>query len=198
MKLMAESSIFTAELCGLLCGLQLANQVHSDSFVIFSDSRSALQVVEHYDSTHPLIHKVIHWLPRRQFRGKTVYFCWCPSHGVLGNESADRLAASAALVASNASNAEVPFRDWYPIIQFRLKHKKNEWLTVGTNRLTSIKSSVDVWPSSCDRDCKISTILTRLRIGHTRLTHQHLTENRPPPYYTDCLVPLTEQQFLAK
>ena len=69
MKLMEESSIFTAE----LCGLQLANQVHRDSFVIISDSRSALQVVEHYDSTHPLIHKVIHWLHKLHRRGKTLF-----------------------------------------------------------------------------------------------------------------------------
>ena len=54
MKLMAESSIFTVE----LCGLQLANQARRDSFVIISDSHSALQVVEHYDSTHSLIHKM--------------------------------------------------------------------------------------------------------------------------------------------
>ena len=193
MKLMAESSIFTAELCGLLCGLQLANQLHRDSFVIISDSRSALQVVEHYDSTHPLIHKVIHWLHRLHRCGKTVYFCWCPSHvGVLGNKSA----AAAAL---DASNSEVPFRDWYPIIRSRVKHKwKDEWLAIGTNKLRSLKSSVDVWPSSCDRYRKVSCILTRLRIGHTRLTHQHLMENRPPPYCTDCLVLLTVRHFLAE
>ena len=157
-------------------------------------------MVEHYDSTHPLIHKVIHWLHRLHRRGKTVYFCWCPSHvGVLGNESADRLAAAAALDASNASNAELPFHDWYPIIRSRVKHKwKDEWLAIGTNKLRSLKSSVDVWPSSCDRDRKVSCILTRLRIGHTRLTHQHLMENRPPPYCTDCLVPLTVRHFLAE
>ena len=70
-----------------------------------------------------------------------------------------------------------------------VKHKwKDEWLAIGTNKLRSLKSSVDVWPSSCDRDRKVSCILTRLRIGHTRLTHQHLMKNRPPPYCTDCTV----------
>ena len=181
MKFLAESSIFTAE----LCGLQLANQVRRDCFVIISHSRSALQVVEHYNSTHLLIHKVVHWLHRLHLRGKTCCFCWCSPHvGVLGNENADRRASAAAL---DVSNAEVQFRDWYPIIQFRVKHKWNdECLAVGTNKLRSLKSSIDVRPSSCDRDRKISSILTRLRIGHTRLTHQHLMENRPPPYCTDC------------
>ena len=117
---------------------------------------------------------------------------------VVGNENADRLATAAALDASNASNAEVPFRDWYRIKQFRVKHKwKGEWLAVGTSKLRSLESSIDVWPSICYRDRKISCILTRLRIWHTRLTHQHLMENRPPPYCTDCLVPLTVRHFLA-
>ena len=82
--------------------------------------------------------------------------------------------------------------------QFRVKHKwKDEWLAVGTSKLRSLKSSIDVWPSICDRDPKISCILTRLRIWHTRLTDQHLMENRPPLYCTDCLVPLTVRHFLA-
>ena len=87
----------------------------------------------------------------------------------------------------------------YPIIQSRVKRKwKDEWLAIGTNKLIILKSSVDVWPSSCDRDRKVSCILTRLRIGYTRLTHQHLMENKPPPYCTDCLVPLTVRHFLAE
>ena len=137
-------------------------------------------MVEQYDSTHPLIHKKVHWLHGQHLRGEDFV-------GVLGNENADRLATADVL---DASNAEVPFWDWYPIIQSRVNHKwKDDWLAIGTNKLRSLKSSIDVWPSSCDRDRKISCILTRLRIGHTILT-QHLMENRPPPYCTDCLVPL--------
>ena len=71
MKLMAESSIYTAE----LCGLQLVNQVRRDSFVIISDSRSALQVVEHCYSTHPLIHKMVHWRHRlRDYYFSSIFF----------------------------------------------------------------------------------------------------------------------------
>ena len=33
--------------------------------------------------------------------------------------------------------------------------------------------------------------LTRLRIGHSLLTHGHLMEQRPQPYCEDCLVPLS-------
>ena len=109
---MAESSIFKSELCDLLCGLHLVSQVRRDSFVIISDSRSALQVVEHFDYTYPLIHKVVHWLHRLHLHGKTVCFWWCPSHvGILVNETADRLATAPTLDASNASKIEVPNRD---------------------------------------------------------------------------------------
>ena len=81
MKLIAESSIFTAELCGHLCSLHLVNQVRRDSFVIISNSCCALQVVEHYDSTHPLIHKVVHWLHRLHLCGKTVLCLLVPKMG---------------------------------------------------------------------------------------------------------------------
>ena len=108
--------------------------MHRNSFVIISDSRSALQVVEHYDSTHPLINKVVYWLHGLHYRRKTVCLC-CSNVGVLGNEPADR---QADVAVRDASNTEVPCRGWYPIIQSNVKHKWNEqWLAIGTNKLKS-------------------------------------------------------------
>ena len=40
-KMMPESSIFTAELSGILCGLQIVNSNTRTNFIIFTDSRSA-------------------------------------------------------------------------------------------------------------------------------------------------------------
>ena len=53
MKLKTDTSIFFAELCGILCGLKLANRVNTIKFTIFCDSNSVLQSVEHFDSTNP-------------------------------------------------------------------------------------------------------------------------------------------------
>ena len=45
--LMDESSILTAELCGVLCVLQIVAAAHSRQYVIFTDSQRALKVIEH-------------------------------------------------------------------------------------------------------------------------------------------------------
>ena len=84
-KLMAESSIFTAELCGILCALQVVAATYHRQYVIFTDSQSALKVIEHYDSTNPLVSKIVKWVTK--MKEKTIIFCWCPAHvGIVGNE----------------------------------------------------------------------------------------------------------------
>ena len=50
-----EASIFTAELLAILLALKRVYQVRQKSFVIVSDSRSALMAIEGYNSSHPII-----------------------------------------------------------------------------------------------------------------------------------------------
>ena len=45
---------------------------------------------------------------------------------------------------------------------------------------------------------KKEVILSRLRIGHTRLTHGFLMCGEPQPFCEDCLVPLTVQHLLIE
>ena len=45
---------------------------------------------------------------------------------------------------------------------------------------------------------KRETALCRLRIGHTRLTHGYLMCQDPPPYCSDCIVPLTVRHILIE
>ena len=200
MRLMTESSIFTAELCGILSGIQIANTTHGGSLVIFCDSRSALQVVDHYDSTHPLIRKIVVWLIKLQKKGKYIKFCWCPAHvGIAGNERADQIATNIARSDSIISNDETPYRDWYPVIRHRIKEQwTDQWLQVEANKLRKLKETVVQWKSSQVDNRKHSIILTRLRIGHTKITHQFLMEQGPVPYCEDCIVPLTVKHLLAE
>jgi len=41
-------------------------------------------------------------------------------------------------------------------------------------------------------------MLTRLRIGHSLMTHGHLMERRHQPYCDDCLVPLTIKHVISE
>ena len=62
-----------------------------DHFTIFCDSRSVLESLENFNSSHPLILKILEWLFLLKRRGREVSFCWVPAHvDVHGNEEANR------------------------------------------------------------------------------------------------------------
>ena len=73
-----------------------------------------------------------------------------------------------------------------------------EWRNVEGNKLRDIKDNIETWQSSNLKNRKESIIMTRLRIGHTRLTHQYLMEGGHQPYCDDCIVPLTVKHVLAE
>ena len=200
MKLMAESSIFTAELYGLLCALKITESIHQEEFILLCDSRSALSVLLHYDSTHPLISRIVRYVIKLQRMNKKIQFCWCPSHvDIPGNEKADKMAVEAASQNTPITNVKIPYRDWYTIIKRKVRDMwREEWSNVNTNKLRSMKETVDCWTSSNQSNRKHSIILTRLRIGHAKLTHQHLMENREQPYCDDCIVPLSMKHIIAE
>ncbi len=50
----------------------------------------------------------------------------------------------------------------------------------------------------CVRRRSHETALTRLRTGHTRLTHGYLMSRGVQPYCDDCLVPLTVRHLLVE
>ena len=49
-----------------------------------------------------------------------------------------------------------------------------------------------LWSSSCWQNRFHEVVLSRLRIGHMRLTHQHLLRGDESPLCNDCFVILTE------
>ena len=119
--------------------------------------------------------------------------------GIAGNEAADREATAATCGEMLPVNDEIPYRDWYPIIKSKICQKWNvEWHEILHNKLRAIKDSIQVWPSSNLRNRRESIILTRLRIGHSKVTHQYLMEQGMQPYCLDCLVPLTIKHIIAK
>ena len=129
----------------------------------------------HYNSTHPLVGKTVKWLIK--LKGKTICFFWCAAHVcIIGNERADGAATAAAQSSMPVSNIHVPYRDWYPVIRTRIKQLwQEEWSAIEYNKLRQIKDNVGVWRTDSNHR-KNSIVITRLCIGHTRLTHQYLME----------------------
>jgi ribonuclease HI len=200
-KLSSQSSIFTAELIALLTALQFVSDSPLASFVIFVDSRSVLQAVRRYDSTHPVVSKIVRWLIRLTLQQqKVVKLCWVPSHvGIDGNEAADEAAAEAALLAVAPLNPLLPYRDYFPLIRSTVWDRwELEWQNTNGNKLRMLKDTVKPWDSSNHHMRRYSRTLCRLRIGHTMFSHGHLMEQRPPAYCQDCLVPLTVVHVMAE
>jgi len=116
-----------------------------------------------------------------------------------GNERADREARNASQTLLPSSNSHLPFRDIFPYIkQAALSLWQSQWTQIQNNKLRVIKENVSPWPSSSGRNRRHTRLLTRLRIGHTHLTHSHLMTRGPPPYCDDCLVPQSIYHILAE
>ena len=200
MKLLKETSIFTAEITGILCALKIVMSSEEGRYVIYCDSKSVLQAIEEFNTTHPLLKKIILWLMYLTERNKIVSICWCPSHvGIKGNEVADKKAIEAASANTESANDNLPYRDWYPIIKLNIRKMwSDEWNDIENNKLREIKSNTDEWPSSNIMNPKEAKKLTRLRIGHTLFSHQQLMERSHRRYCEDCIVPLTVKHALAE
>ena len=85
------SSVFTAEVKGVDLALDLVDNCNSrDKFIIFSDSFSVLQALNHTSSKTPQIQNILqkhHTISKY----KTIVYCWIPSHtGIRNNERVDK------------------------------------------------------------------------------------------------------------
>jgi hypothetical protein len=60
---------------------------------------------------------------------------------------------------------------------------QDEWTNIQGNKLRAVKPSVRVWNPSFSSIRRDELILTRHRIGHTRLTNGHLLHGVPAPFF---------------
>ena len=189
------SSIFTAESKAINMALDyVMNNSLENKFVIFSDSLSVLKSLNHTSSKNPIIQNVIekhHELSKT----KEILFCWLPSHvGIKGNEAAD-VKAKASLDLE-ISNFKLPRTDFKPFInRYILSKWLLSWDRATFNKLHEIKPVLgknNIYRSLRREE----VVLTRLRIGHTRLTHSYLLKREDQPFCISCNEPFTVKHFL--
>ncbi|GBM28997.1 hypothetical protein AVEN_40749-1 [Araneus ventricosus] len=143
---------------------------------------------------HPLVLNILDLFNKLISRGFTIFFCWVPSHvGIVGNEQADR----------PANSAVAPMDMTIPVVDLK-KHVKmllysnwqEQWDLETNNKRQSVKLLVQHWPSLTSR--KADTLLTRLRIGHTRFTHLHLLFGEEPPMCSLCICHMSVRHMLSE
>ena len=204
-RLPSNSSSFMAELLAVLTALRYIffSSSSSKSFIIFTDSMSILSSLGKLFSGHHLVQEIQDWICLLiNRRGFTVKFCWVPSHvGIVGNERAD-VAAKAATRLNHISSMGIPISDFRNIIRFYCRDRwQDHWYNLANNfKLKSIRPSVHPW-HHCRMDRRSSIVLTRLRIGHTYITHRYLMASgveRQVPLCSACHVELTVKHILVQ
>ena len=156
-----EASIFTAELLGILHALKKVYQIKQKSFVIVSDSRSALMAIERFNSSHSIVIEIQEWYHLIVMQQKLVKFCWVPSHvGVAMNETADNK-AKMAINERQISNRTLPYSDYFTVID---KAIRNDWQRkwnneTQTNKLRQIKEFIGKWATSYNKNRQTEVVL---------------------------------------
>ena len=122
---------------------------------------------------------------------------WIPSHiDITGNELADEL-AKLALSSEKISKIKLPHTDIkHAIKQYTQSIWQEDWNKQEYNKLHSIKPKLQPRkPLHLSR--RDSVVLTRLKIGHTPLTHQFLLTQEEKPFCVSCQKDFTIRHILT-
>lgn len=172
-----QCSVFSAEAFAIKLALNLVE--NSKELLILSDSASCLAAIESGKSQHPWIQGIEDALHNR-----VVYLCWIPGHaGVAGNEEADRLADEGR--HRTPMNVALPGKDTKKAMKQAIRQSwESQWSLLRDVKLREVKFTTEKWPDHANPIDQ--RVLTRLRIGHTRITHEFLLKRTCPPVCDCC------------
>lgn len=188
------AGIFTAEAFSVLKAIELIKQEREDrNFLIHTDSLSVIQSLQQLYTKNQLISDIQQSVHEAISAGKKIIFIWIPSHiGIDGNERADHLAKQAVL--EETTQIAMPTNDIKSHIKRCIRqHWKQNW-QASNKQLREIKEDINKWPTNRNR--KEQVVLTRLRIGHSLITHKYIFERVEPPQCDTCETTLTIRHIL--
>ena len=147
---------------------------------------------------HPIITQILDLIQQSSIE---LTICWVPSHsGIQGNEIADKLAKE-AITIETITNISLPQNDIKAAFKTKVRNQwQTEWTNTNqnTNKLRNIKHKIGPFNSSFHNSRAWERSLARLRIGHTKLTHEYILKNENKPFCPDCLVELTVKHIIVE
>ena len=158
------------------CFFPVTRACSNISCTIYSDSLSAIQAISS-QARHRLILEIIEINVQLCKRGITTRLCWVPGHvGIIGNELADRKAKQATML-EQISKQELPPSDIQSVIKEKIyKQWKEEWRrkTIQKVKAKEVFEHIQMKPLDLKLKRRDAKVITRLQIGHTRLTNQYM------------------------
>lgn len=192
------ASIYTAELFAILQSLRFIDILQRGTYLICTDSCSSLLAIKEGISNDPLVQNILTMIHLVENTGKNINFLWIPGHiGIAGNELAD---TAARLATDEPYLDDIPIRpdDLKTYLKTKIKQKWNQEWNNSNHKLKHIKSNAYEqlpFPTNKRRE---QVALTRMRIGHTNLTHIHLLCGNRPPLCTHCNEQQTVEHFIIE
>lgn len=172
-----DESIFYVEAKAILRAIEHAEILQQPNMVIATDSLSNIMALENPKNSDSIINLI-----RKKILNSNKQFTimWVPSHiGILGNEAADKAAKESlnGIIEDDLiSTSDVQRLSLYKL----LFYTNEKWKSSG-NKYCFVKDTTDKWSIIDNFSRRDSIVITRLRIGHSRLTHgYHVLRQEPP------------------
>ena len=193
-----HTSIFSAELTAINAALKRIEESELINWTIVTDSASSMEAIKNPAIRHPVAIEIQNRILTLTSNGKHIKICKVPSHvGVEGNELADKH-AKAAIQTPGMHITGLPIQDAKYYIRTKVY---KEWQTVwdiNTSKLKEIRPTVDKWKEERGMKRGHQVKLSRLRIGHTKYTHEYLMKKEAPPECDLCHTRLTIKHLLIE
>ena len=201
-RLRDGSSVFNAELEGLHLALKKFLTLYKSrkNFIVYTDSFSAVESLRGKSYRAKDVKRFYNLLKQLPPQVQVV-MAWIPSHvGISGNERADGL-AKAALSSSLTARSHICWSDLKPKIVMYIDTIWQElWNNEARNEL--FETLPNLKESLCNRANTLylnqESVMTRLRIGHTWITHSYLLKKEDQPFCHACESPFTVKHFLIE
>ena len=179
-RLHGDSSISTVELRTILLALNHVYHSKEIYLLFLPDSLSTLQAIHNLTYDYSVL-MTIHELYSQLIQEERGFFVWIPGHvGIRGNSAADSAAKDA--LDGDIPDEFITISDPKPRLNnYIFELWQREWHEYPKNKLHKIVSTLtDRLPSRC-LIRREETALSRLHVGHSRVTHLFLLKGESPP-----------------
>ena len=158
------------------CLSDLTQLPPGNKYILLTDSLASLHSLTDPYNPNPLIQRILITLSTLNSDKTIVTFMWIPGHiDFADHDEVDLAAKQATYFPSITDKSDLPAADYKNHYRsLIIKNWHTFWQNEHSNKLRRIKKDPIPWSSSLRESRREEVILSRLRIGHTLITHSHL------------------------